>query len=139
MEQPSPDNAIAHGHETAATNLRPVWWSAAALVALSIGTFILIAGMMRLFATSSTTATTETTLRSERELPAGAPALSVDLALELQRVMAQQRAVLSELDWVDQSAGIARIPIDEAISIVAKNGLPAKFGSPATKKDSSDE
>ena len=35
---------------------------------------------------------------------------------------------LNGYGWVDQKAGIAHIPIDRAIDIVASNGLPARVG-----------
>jgi hypothetical protein len=31
---------------------------------------------------------------------------------------------LAEIGWVDRKAGIARIPIDDAMKIVAEQGLP---------------
>ncbi len=139
MDEEKLDSAIARGHESTATSLRPVWWSALALATLSVGTFLLIAGMMRLFAAATAPIPTESKFRAENQLPAGAPALNVNLAAELQQVMAQQRAVLGELQWVDRSAGIARIPIDEAISIAAKNGLPKSFGNLPAEKDYSHE
>lgn len=137
MEEKTRDTSLARGHESAATNLRPIWWSALALAALSIGTFLLIAGMMRLFAAFARPAGVEAKFPAENQLPASAPALNVDLAAEHRRVMAQQRAFLEEVQWVNPSAGIARIPIDEALSIVAEHGLPTNFGNSPAQKDNS--
>ena len=38
----------------------------------------------------------------------------------------QQAETLDSYGWVDQSAGIVRIPIDRAIDLTLKNGLPAR-------------
>ena len=36
----------------------------------------------------------------------------------------EERDRLSSYGWVDRKAGIARIPVDRAIEILAKKGLP---------------
>ena len=41
-------------------------------------------------------------------------------------------AILNSYGWVDQKNGIARIPIDRAIDILAARGLPARPTSTAT-------
>ena len=43
---------------------------------------------------------------------------------------AQEDALLTSYGWVEKDKGIARIPIDEAIRIVAERGLP-KFEAKA--------
>jgi hypothetical protein len=42
---------------------------------------------------------------------------------------AQEDALLTSYGWVEKDKGIARIPIDEAMKIVAARGLP-KFAAP---------
>jgi hypothetical protein len=128
MEERNFDNVIAHGHEPPTTSLRAVWWSAFALAILSVGTFFLIWGLMVLLADVPRPPTEEAMFRAESQrLPAGAPPLDVNLSAELKRTRAEQREFLDSLQWVDQQAGIARIPIAEAMAIVAKNGLPKSF------------
>jgi hypothetical protein len=38
--------------------------------------------------------------------------------------VARQDQILGSYDWVDQKNGVVRIPIDQAIDILAKRGLP---------------
>ena len=38
----------------------------------------------------------------------------------------QQATTLDSYAWVDQSAGIVRIPVDRAIELTLKNGLPSR-------------
>jgi hypothetical protein len=45
--------------------------------------------------------------------------------LDLQRERAAQRLRLQSAGWVDQSAGIAHIPIDDAIALLGERGLRA--------------
>ena len=41
-----------------------------------------------------------------------------------QTLRAEEDAILTTYAWVDKKAGVARIPIDRAIEIVAERGLP---------------
>lgn len=43
---------------------------------------------------------------------------------------AQEDALLTSYGWVEKDKGVARIPIDEAMRLVAQRGLP-KFEAPA--------
>ena len=44
---------------------------------------------------------------------------------DLQAVRAQEDRILTTYGWVDKSRGVVRIPIDEAMRLVAEQGLPA--------------
>ena len=50
------------------------------------------------------------------------PALQKNPRDDLTRFELLQRAALSGYDWVDQSRGLARIPIEEAMRIIASRG-----------------
>jgi hypothetical protein len=41
-----------------------------------------------------------------------------------QKLRAEEDAILTTYGWVDKKAGVARIPIDRAIEILAERGLP---------------
>ena len=45
---------------------------------------------------------------------------------ELQELRAKQKALLEGYGWVNKEAGIARIPIEDAMKIVVERGLPAR-------------
>jgi hypothetical protein len=47
---------------------------------------------------------------------------------DLRDKLARDRAALEDLRWVDEKAGIAQIPIEEAMKIIAERGLPARPG-----------
>ena len=52
------------------------------------------------------------------------PRLQVLPEVELAELRAQEDAILGSYAWVEKDRGIARIPIDEALRIVAEQGLP---------------
>jgi hypothetical protein len=64
-------------------------------------------------------------LDSTRE-PTPEPRLRVDAPKDLQEMRAAEDAVLSSYAWIDRKAGIVRIPVDRAVELLAKRGLPAR-------------
>lgn len=54
------------------------------------------------------------------------PRFQRDPQQELQDLRAKQKALLEGYGWTNKEAGVARIPIDEAMRIVVKRGLPAR-------------
>lgn len=66
----------------------------------------------------------------ERQVPA--PRLQADPALELEEMQARDRLVLESYGWIDREAGIARIPIDRAMTLLVERGWPnPTLGPPA--------
>lgn len=46
--------------------------------------------------------------------------------VQLKQLVDDENAILNNYGWLDPAAGTVRIPIDQAIDIVAKKGLPSK-------------
>lgn len=44
--------------------------------------------------------------------------------LELRQIRAEEERVLTSYEWVDEAGGVARIPVERAIEILAQEGLP---------------
>jgi hypothetical protein len=59
-----------------------------------------------------------------------APRLQSTPLQDLEELRAAEEKELTSYGWVDEKAGIAHIPIDEAIKIVAARGLPHAAPSP---------
>jgi hypothetical protein len=73
-----------------------------------------------------------TVIATEGQAPAPAgPRLLVSEPAALAAHRAQEDAILHGYAWVEKDKGIARIPIEEAMRIVAERGLPT-FQAPAT-------
>jgi hypothetical protein len=58
-----------------------------------------------------------------RTIPAE-PRLQVNAPKDLKTLQASEQAVLGSYGWVNKEAGIARIPIDRAITLLLERGLP---------------
>jgi hypothetical protein len=54
-----------------------------------------------------------------------APRLQVTPERELAALRAQEDAILGSYAWVEKDRGIVRIPIEEAMRLVAEEGLPS--------------
>lgn len=60
------------------------------------------------------------------------PALQTDDVLDMNKLRIENEAVLHSYGWVDQNAGVAHIPIDDAIKAVAQKGLPTRSSATET-------
>ena len=60
-----------------------------------------------------------------RELPPG-PRLQVDPKTELRTYLESEQKRLSTYGWVDQSAGVAHIPIERAMDLLLERGVPTR-------------
>lgn len=67
-------------------------------------------------------------LAAEREV-APEPRLQATPGLDLARMRERERARLSTYGWVDRQAGVVHIPIERAMEIVAREGLPVRDAS----------
>ncbi len=59
-----------------------------------------------------------------------APALESYPGQTLDPYMAAEQQKLTTYRWVDRQAGVAAIPIDQAMDLVAQQGLPARSATP---------
>jgi hypothetical protein len=67
-----------------------------------------------------------------REIPS-LPRLLVNEPADLKELRRTEDALLNSYGWVDQGAGVVRIPIDRAIELLADRGLPAR-GNPGKQQ-----
>jgi hypothetical protein len=74
-------------------------------------------------------------VRTEISEPAAAfPRLLTSEPAALAEFRAQEEALLASYGWVEKDRGVVRIPITEAMRIVAESGLPT-FPAPAPAKE----
>ena len=57
------------------------------------------------------------------------PRLQTDPQQELQDLRAKQQSLLTGYGWVNREAGVARIPIEDAMRMVVARGLPVPEGA----------
>jgi hypothetical protein len=58
------------------------------------------------------------------------PALQPDDVADMYNMRANEDQILNSYGWVDQKAGVARIPVEDAMKALAQQGLPTR---PATQ------
>ena len=63
-------------------------------------------------------------LRAENPPPPPQPAFQMYPAVDLKEVKAAEKAHLASYGWVDREDGVALIPVERAMEIVAEGGLP---------------
>jgi hypothetical protein len=104
-------------------DLRPkvVGVFAGSLVALTIFTLLAMGWLLRVF---SPTQAKPPPIVSEPEPLRPGPKLQVSPARELSELRAMEDLQLHSYRWVDAEAGIASIPIERAMDLIAKRGLP---------------
>jgi hypothetical protein len=56
----------------------------------------------------------------------GAPLLEIDERGQLRDFVMKQEEQLNSYGWVDEKAGVAHIPIERAMELMAQRGLPVK-------------
>ena len=64
----------------------------------------------------------------------GVPGHQTDPQADLRQKNQEDAAANEKLEWIDKAAGVAQIPVKDAIKIVAEKGLPAGPAPAAEKK-----
>jgi len=101
------------------------------LVALTIGcvlTAIAMFGLYKFFQAREAAKDEPPSPLVDRSVPRlpPEPRLQVAPERELAAMRAEHRAILESYGWVDEAAGVARIPIASAMDMVLARGLPAR-------------
>lgn len=133
-----PADAVV-GHEPSEVGIRRIFVFGGALAALTVVVLTVLGGVMRTFAArEKADGTTTRDLVAERPGDFPAPRLQTNTTFDMVEFRRQEDAALNSYGWVDPGAGVAQIPIDRAIDLLARNGLPRpkpqeKPAAPETK------
>jgi hypothetical protein len=143
---PSSSHGVGVGHEASAMSIGPIVWF---LISLSIGTVVICLLMAGLFDSFEKNVKDEegnaSPLASERlKLPPEPrlqlapstteqletrqpPNLKSDTPLqEMKHLREEENKKLSGYGWVDEKAGVVRIPIEEAKKRLLQSGIPTR-------------
>jgi hypothetical protein len=63
------------------------------------------------------------------------PRLQVEPVADLATLRAHEDRILDSYAWVDKEKGVARIPVEDAMRLVAEQGLPVFPPAPTTEKE----
>jgi hypothetical protein len=131
--QGTPAGGYQTGHEDTTLKARPLFISAGVLVGTVVVCQLVLAWWMKGFETKEEQVQAVNTGRQEipvEQFPN--PRLQESPPVERERVLREERARISSYGWVDKKAGIARIPVDRAMEILAQKGLPKVAAPPPT-------
>ena len=121
------------GYERTDAQAGPTYRAGLYILGVMFLTALVVVPLYRLFGRSETRQQPPpaTVVRPDAVAPApSAPKLLTSEPAALAEFRAQEDELLSSWGWVEKDRGIARMPVDEAMRIVAGRGLPT-FPAPA--------
>ena len=113
------------GYETRDANPNMLFMIGGGLIVLILVFMFIVLGVLKIFeAHRPTTGEPPPPATAEAHVVPPEPRLQTDPQADYERFFAREDSVLRSYGWVDQPLGIARIPIDTAIAILAARELP---------------
>jgi hypothetical protein len=128
-ESSGPGDQPKHAHETSDANSRNLIIFGVALCCLVIAGLLISKGVFHYFVGHQGLGPPASPFENVRMLPPE-PRLQVSAPKDLRQYKAEQEEILNNYGWVDQTAGIVRIPIDRAMDILVQKGLPVRGATP---------
>ncbi len=115
-------------HESTDLNIKEVLGYTVVLIVLCIVSFFGVKLGMDHFAAQSAQnrAVTPSRFAEVAQVPQAGPQLQADPGKETKEIKAAALSRLNGYGWVDREAQVAHIPIDRAIDILSKSGLPKR-------------
>jgi hypothetical protein len=121
--------APSPGYETRDANVPAVLGFLIVLSMVLVFTSILCWGMVRYYSAARAKLTPTSPFSATRQLPAG-PQLQVNPRQDLLRFRAQQEHSLESYSWESREDGTVRVPIERAMDMLLKQGLPVAQTAP---------
>jgi hypothetical protein len=131
-ESKDPGDQPRRGHETSDANIRNLIIFAVGLCCLVIASLLISGGVFHYFVGHQGLGPPASPFENVRMLPPE-PRLQVSAPKDLKQYKAAQGEILNSYGWVDQNAGIVRIPIDRAMDILVQRGLPVRGATPVKR------
>jgi len=133
---PSHNGGGTYEHKDA--DVRLIVGSTLGLIVAMVVVCLIVVGIFRMLQEKTATPATVTGLRNPNvsQVPPE-PRLQVHPADELKALRQHEDELLNNYGWVDQKAGVVRIPIDKAMDLMAQRGFPTsgqEAAGNATKK-----
>jgi len=119
---PGHDGPRGIGHETTDVNIWAIGKFAIALVIITLLSVGLLIGVFKFF--QSREDRVAKAIEPAKVFPS--PHLLEDEPKNLSQFRAEEEKVINGYGWVDQSKGVVRIPVDQAMDLLVKRGLPVR-------------
>jgi hypothetical protein len=126
VDEQAAENTGPAGHELRDLNPNHIALFGAALAAIIIIVLLAAYALFHYFYLGESRARPRPSPLSFGTEPTPEPRLSVDPGAELSSMRAEEDEVLKNYGWIDRERGIVRIPIDRAMAILARKGLPVR-------------
>ena len=123
MDKPHGAAATSPGYETRDANVRGVFGFLVVLGIVLVFTGIICWGMFKYFSATRASLTSPSPFSDTRQLPTG-PQLQVNPRQDLLKFRQQQERSLESYSWENKEDGTVRIPIERAMDMLLKQGLP---------------
>ena len=126
-ESPDADN-VEVVHEESDVNVAAILRYGLGLFAVAVVVHIFLWWLLGAYERQNERAQTQVfpmAAGQQERLPA-APRFQENPQQELQQLRERQKALLEGYGWVNKEAGVARIPIEEAMKLVVERGLPTR-------------
>lgn len=130
MSESSPhidvNDSVEHGHETSDAHFKSVLVTGVALLGIMVLGLLVSWGVYAFFKehTAAPGSHAETMTQPDLgKLPPG-PNLQTDPHAALLVLRRAEDSVLLSYGWVDKDSGVVRIPIDRAMELLVKRGVP---------------
>jgi hypothetical protein len=121
---PSGARELPGAHEKTDANTRSLFTAGGALFLLIVVVLGLMWGMLKLLEHYPPEVTTQPPETADRSALPPEPRLQANPALDMQTFRAREDSILTTYGWADRSRGTVRVPIDTAIAMLARRGLP---------------
>jgi len=123
-EMPGETAQKRNGHETRDIDIRFIGLFSLSMVVLLAGSLALMGWLFGVFAGMPLGRSRSAPIAETRPY-SSAPRLQASPTRDMQEMRRSENARLQSYGWVDRTAGVARIPIDQAMELLATRGLPA--------------
>ena len=129
----SPGGQPRRSHETSDADVRNLIIFGVGLSLLVVAGLLLSGAVFHYFVGHQGLGPPASPFEDVRMLPPE-PRLQVSAPKDLAQYQGAQREILNSYGWVDEKAGIVRIPVDRAMHILLQKGLPVR--SPTSRRQS---
>jgi len=122
-------------------NERSTFWFGFWILALMVGVSFLVKPLYNLLVARGIETQTPAAYVADADpeaLGPPAPRLQALPEIELAEFRAQEDAILGSYAWVEKDRGVVRIPVEEAMRLVAERGMPT-FSTPSDDAESEEE
>jgi len=123
MEIDPVSSKVEARYEKRDANIRSLVMFAAGLLMVLVATLFAMAKLFKYFTASQSLGPPASPFSTTRPLPPQ-PRLQVEPHEDLQRYREAEEELLHSYGWVDQKAGVVRIPIERAMDLIVQRGLP---------------